>query len=148
MKKNPKAHEFSPSVFTKMIGVKVKLLLPLGGKSWKVSPLLKGQEKRQESVVSSSIVELSGRFSIRRWLYFWAGKPNLEVMFEHLLPIIVVFRFGNVLWREKAMSPKLLGAVLPCSVVASKLHGRGRRSLHHRPRLGRGRAEDFLLVGS
>ena len=40
--KIPKA----PSVFIKMIGVKVKLLLSLGGKSWKVSPLLQGQEKK------------------------------------------------------------------------------------------------------
>ena len=37
-----------------MIGVKVKLLLPLGGKSWKVSPLLQGQEKKGRRVLSAA----------------------------------------------------------------------------------------------
>ena len=70
---------------------------------------------KRGSVVSVSSSQAISRFSIRRWLlYFWAGPPMacelfrvlplpalLEVMFEHLLPIIVVFRFGNGRGRKQ-----------------------------------------------
>ena len=111
------------------------------------------------SALSSS--QAISRFSIRRWLlYFRAGPPAYSSSTE--LPAACFAR--SYVWaspsnnsrlpfwkwkREKAMSPKLLGALqLLHAVVASKLHGEGRRSLyHHRRSLRRGsRRFSFLWV--
>ena len=94
---------------------------------------------KRGSVVSVSSSQAISRFSIRRWLlYFWAGHaPMARAALQS--PTFACFARSYVwaspsnnsrlpFWkwkREKAMSPKLLGALQQKhAVVASKLHGR------------------------
>ena len=93
---------------------------------------------KRGSVVSVSSSQAISRFSIRRWLlYFWAGPPMARAALQS--PTFACFARSYVwaspsnnsrlpFWkwkREKAMSPKLLGALQQKhAVVASKLHGR------------------------
>ena len=93
---------------------------------------------KRGSVVSVSSSQAISRFSIRRWLlYFWAGPPVARAALQS--PTFACFARSYVwaspsnnsrlpFWkwkREKAMSPKLLGALQQKhAVVASKLHGR------------------------